>query len=168
MSREEPDEAVLISADGYEQRHRELDRLRDEARRELSDRCMRRGTTATSTTTRAARPARGAGAARAADRDCSRRSWRPPRSSRRPATAAPESAASCASATVDGATVEYELVGPLEADIDTGRVSIAAPVGQALLGRRAGAHVDVTAPGGRHTLEVVAVRPRRTVIEEAA
>ena len=57
-----------------------------------------------------------------------------------------------------GATVEYELVGPLEADIDTGRVSIGAPVGQALLGRRAGARVDVTAPGGRHTLEVVAVR----------
>jgi transcription elongation factor GreA len=58
----------------------------------------------------------------------------------------------------DGATARYELVGPLESDASKGRVSIAAPVGQALLDQRAGARVEVQTPRGRHTLEVISVR----------
>jgi transcription elongation factor GreA len=59
----------------------------------------------------------------------------------------------------DGGTFDYELVGPLESDAASGRVSIAAPVGQALLGQRAGNRVEVSAPRGPMTLEVVAVDP---------
>jgi transcription elongation factor GreA len=59
----------------------------------------------------------------------------------------------------DGATSRYELVGPLESDAGNGRVSIAAPVGQALLHQRAGARVEVQTPRGRHALEVVSIRP---------
>jgi len=56
-----------------------------------------------------------------------------------------------------GGTFDYELVGPLESDPASGRVSISAPVGQALIGQRAGDRVEVSAPSGLLTLEVVEV-----------
>jgi len=57
----------------------------------------------------------------------------------------------------NGATFQYELVGPLESDAGNGRVSIAAPVGQALLDQRAGSRVEVRTPRGRHALEIISV-----------
>ena len=54
--------------------------------------------------------------------------------------------------------VEYELVGGIEAKVGDGRVSIAAPVGRAVLGARAGEVVDVATPGGNVQLEVLEVR----------
>ena len=68
----------------------------------------------------------------------------------------------------NGTTGEYELVGPLESDIGNGRVSIEAPVGQALVGNRAGARVEVAAPRGALALELVSVRGRDAVAREAA
>lgn len=53
--------------------------------------------------------------------------------------------------------VAYELVGPLEADTTRRRISIASPVGEALVGRRAGDAVDVVTPLGTKTIEIVAV-----------
>ena len=47
-----------------------------------------------------------------------------------------------------GKTVEYELVGAIEPKVGNGRVSIAAPVGRALVGQRVGARLDVATPGG--------------------
>jgi len=61
----------------------------------------------------------------------------------------------------EGTTFEFELVGPLESDVGNGRVSISAPVGQALIGQHAGARVGVTTPRGSVTLEVVSVSARR-------
>ena len=61
----------------------------------------------------------------------------------------------------EGAAFELELVGPLESDAVNGRVSVHAPVGRALVGERAGAHVEVKTPRGRVTLEIVSVRARR-------
>jgi transcription elongation factor GreA len=52
---------------------------------------------------------------------------------------------------------QYELVGPIEGDPETGRVSVAAPIGRALIGREPGAVVDVVAPCGAVTLEVLEV-----------
>jgi transcription elongation factor GreA len=52
---------------------------------------------------------------------------------------------------------EFELVGPLEGDATDGRVSTAAPVGRALIGRRRGAKVEVATPRGAVTLEVLKV-----------
>jgi transcription elongation factor GreA len=60
-------------------------------------------------------------------------------------------------------TFEYELVGPLEADPASGRVSMAAPIGRALLGQRRGARIDVATPRGTVVLEVVAVGGRAPV-----
>jgi transcription elongation factor GreA len=56
-----------------------------------------------------------------------------------------------------GDIAEYELVGPIEAGVGHRRVSVGAPVGHALLGRRPGARVDVAAPCGRLTLEILSV-----------
>ena len=54
--------------------------------------------------------------------------------------------------------VEYELVGGIEANVGDSRVSIAAPVGRAVLGARAGEVVDVATPRGNVQLEVLEVR----------
>lgn len=51
----------------------------------------------------------------------------------------------------------YQLVDPREANVAEGRVSIAAPVGQALLGHAAGDEVMVKAPAGERCVRVVAV-----------
>ena len=59
-----------------------------------------------------------------------------------------------------GELAEYELVGPVEADIANGRVSVDAPVGRALVGQGAGAVVDVETPGGKLGLKVLSVRTR--------
>jgi transcription elongation factor GreA len=55
------------------------------------------------------------------------------------------------------AWVEYEVVGPLEADPVAGRISIASPLGRALLGRRKGEAVEVEAPGGRFRFKILRI-----------
>jgi len=58
-----------------------------------------------------------------------------------------------------GDELEYALVGPIEADAAAGRLSVDAPVGRALLGRRAGAIVDVATPRGTMRYEMLGVAP---------
>ncbi|HEU5243828.1 MAG TPA: transcription elongation factor GreA [Gaiellaceae bacterium] len=53
--------------------------------------------------------------------------------------------------------LEVELVGPLEADLAAGRVSVASPLGQALVGLHDGEIADVDAPRGRLRYEVLAI-----------
>jgi transcription elongation factor GreA len=65
-----------------------------------------------------------------------------------------------------GTTGEYELVGPLEADIRNGRVSIEAPVGRALVGRSVGELVEVETPRGTLAVEILEVRSHgRPILE---
>jgi transcription elongation factor GreA len=47
-----------------------------------------------------------------------------------------------------GAQLSYQLVNSAEARPGTGRLSVDSPVGQAVVGRRAGDEVQVTAPSG--------------------
>ena len=47
-----------------------------------------------------------------------------------------------------GAKMSYQLVNAAEARPGTGRLSIESPVGQAVLGKRAGEEVSVSAPSG--------------------
>ena len=56
-----------------------------------------------------------------------------------------------------GRRLEVELVGPVEADLAAGRVSVASPLGRALVGLREGEIADVDAPRGRLGFEVLAV-----------
>jgi transcription elongation factor GreA len=58
---------------------------------------------------------------------------------------------------VDGASTTYVLVGSAESDPGAGRLSIASPVGRALLGATAGAVVEIETPRGRTTYRVVEV-----------
>ena len=57
-----------------------------------------------------------------------------------------------------GAKQTYQIVGEDEADIRAGRVSITSPIARALVGKSEGDVVDVTAPGGIRSYEIVAVR----------
>lgn len=56
-----------------------------------------------------------------------------------------------------GGARDCQLVGPVEADPATGGISIASPIGAALLGRRAGDAVEVLTPGGTRSVELIAV-----------
>jgi transcription elongation factor GreB len=57
----------------------------------------------------------------------------------------------------DGEQTAYELVGPDEADIAAGRISIASPVAQALLGKRAEDTVILRRPRGDVEVTVLSV-----------
>ena len=62
-------------------------------------------------------------------------------------------------APVDGGPeVSYQIVGDDEADIRRGLVSINSPIARALIGRTVGDEVEVAAPGGARSFEVLAVR----------
>jgi transcription elongation factor GreB len=58
----------------------------------------------------------------------------------------------------DGAERTYRLVGPDELDVARGLVSVEAPLGRALLGRREGDIVVVHRPAGPAEVTVVEVR----------
>lgn len=58
----------------------------------------------------------------------------------------------------DGSTVQYQLVGPDETDLKSGRISVDSPVGRALLGKREGASVVVNRPKGEVEFTVVAIK----------
>ena len=57
-----------------------------------------------------------------------------------------------------GKAIGYQIVGEDEADIKTGRISITSPIARALVGKSAGDVVEVAAPGGKHSYEIVKVR----------
>jgi transcription elongation factor GreA len=70
-----------------------------------------------------------------------------------------------------GELAEYELVGTIEPNVGNGRVSVAAPVGRALVGRKAGETVEVKAPQGTLALEILSVQsvsPPRSTARKAA
>jgi transcription elongation factor GreB len=57
----------------------------------------------------------------------------------------------------DGQERTYRLVGPDEFDVARGFISVEAPLGRALLGRREGETARVVRPAGRASLIVIAV-----------
>ncbi len=57
----------------------------------------------------------------------------------------------------DGERDAFQLVDPCEADIAAGRLSVASPVGRALLGQTVGAEVAVRLPVGEMRLRLVAL-----------
>jgi transcription elongation factor GreA len=56
-----------------------------------------------------------------------------------------------------GESFRYQLVGPDESDIDKGRISIASPLGQAILGKKPGDEIRLEAPGGKRIYELVEI-----------
>ena len=51
--------------------------------------------------------------------------------------------------------VTYQLLGPNDADIDTGSISIQSPIGSAVVGLSVGDKESVTIPGGEFHFEVI-------------
>ena len=58
----------------------------------------------------------------------------------------------------DGARIAYQIVGEDEADIRRGLVSVTSPIARALVGKNQGDVIEVAAPAGPRTYEIIAVR----------
>jgi transcription elongation factor GreA len=52
----------------------------------------------------------------------------------------------------------YQIVGDAEADLTKRRISISSPIARALIGKEAGDSVEVAAPGGARTYEILEVK----------
>jgi transcription elongation factor GreA len=57
----------------------------------------------------------------------------------------------------NGDEVTYQIVGPDESDIPSGRISIASPLGKALIGKEANEEVTVKTPGGTKNYAVLKI-----------
>jgi len=53
---------------------------------------------------------------------------------------------------------KYKIVGEDEADVKAGKVSITSPIARALIGKEEGDVVEVMAPGGAKSYEIVKVK----------
>ncbi len=51
----------------------------------------------------------------------------------------------------------YQIVGDSEADVKSGKVSISSPISRALIGKKVGDTVEVLAPGGGKSYEILKV-----------
>jgi len=58
-----------------------------------------------------------------------------------------------------GEELAYKLVGPYEADIQAGTLSVTSPLGKALIGKEEGDEVKVQTPKGGRNFQVVEIRP---------
>jgi transcription elongation factor GreA len=57
-----------------------------------------------------------------------------------------------------GNKVVYQIVGDAEADIRNGWISVSSPIARALVGKQEGDIVDVVAPNGTRSYEIVSVK----------
>jgi transcription elongation factor GreA len=55
-------------------------------------------------------------------------------------------------------TENYQIVGDLEADFTEKKISISSPIARALIGKEEGDVVDIQAPGGKRSVEILSVR----------
>ncbi|WP_421726467.1 transcription elongation factor GreA [Bauldia sp.] len=55
---------------------------------------------------------------------------------------------------------KYQIVGDVEADVKSGKISISSPIARALIGKGKGETVEVTTPGGARSYEIVSIRYR--------
>jgi transcription elongation factor GreA len=58
----------------------------------------------------------------------------------------------------DGSRRTYQIVGEDEADIKAGRIAVTSPIARAVVGKSEGDVVEVAAPGGTRSYEIVGVR----------
>lgn len=57
-----------------------------------------------------------------------------------------------------GENVEYQLVGPDESNITEGRISVASPLGKAIIGKKPGNGIVLQTPGGKRNYELVEIK----------
>ena len=51
--------------------------------------------------------------------------------------------------------ITYQLVGPLESNINENKISVTSPLGKALIGNEIGDEVTVNTPGGIRRVEII-------------
>jgi transcription elongation factor GreA len=56
-----------------------------------------------------------------------------------------------------GEGVTYQLVGPDEANIERGRISVHSPLGKAIIGKKPGDEIILQAPGGKRYYELIEI-----------
>ncbi|MFD0916354.1 transcription elongation factor GreA [Pseudahrensia aquimaris] len=52
----------------------------------------------------------------------------------------------------------YQIVGDQEADVSLGKISISSPISRALIGKEEGDSVEVAAPGGARSYEILKIQ----------
>lgn len=52
----------------------------------------------------------------------------------------------------------WQIVGDQEADVKSGKISISSPIARALIGKEEGESVEVAAPGGARSYEILSVK----------
>jgi len=57
----------------------------------------------------------------------------------------------------NGGEVTYQIVGPDESDISSGKISITSPLGKALIGKEANEEVTVKTPGGTKNYAILKI-----------
>jgi transcription elongation factor GreA len=57
----------------------------------------------------------------------------------------------------NGATMSYQLVAESEADMKTGKISVASPIAKGLLGKKVGEKIEITVPAGKIEFEILEV-----------
>jgi len=57
----------------------------------------------------------------------------------------------------NGGQVTYQIVGPDESDISAGKISIASPLGKALIGKEVEDEVTVNTPGGAKNYNILKI-----------
>jgi len=58
----------------------------------------------------------------------------------------------------EGTRVVYQIVGDAEADIKSGLIAVSSPIARALVGKSEGDVVDVVAPSGTRSYEILSVK----------
>lgn len=58
----------------------------------------------------------------------------------------------------DGKTMQYTVVGPVEADPLQGKISNESPIGEALMGKKVGEDITITTPKGEITYQVTSIQ----------
>ncbi len=56
-----------------------------------------------------------------------------------------------------GEGVTYQLVGPDEANVEKGRISVHSPLGKAIIGKKPGDEIILQAPGGKRYYELIEI-----------
>jgi len=56
-----------------------------------------------------------------------------------------------------GENVKYQLVGPDEANIEEGRISVSSPLGKAIIGKKPGDEIILNAPAGKRFYELIEI-----------
>jgi transcription elongation factor GreA len=53
----------------------------------------------------------------------------------------------------------YQLLGPDEADVKKGSISVTSPLGQSIIGKSVGDEVSAKTPGGVRVFEIMVIKP---------